>query len=114
MSATWAASAKRRPPAVLTTRPSKTSSSGTWSTCSTVPISSPSDDRTGTPLPRAWYEILLASPSTSGEPEDGADLVQHAPLSATHLLGPKAQEAALLAGIGGRLRRRQQPPAERL
>jgi hypothetical protein len=48
----------------------------------------------------------------SGHPEDGADLVQHAPLPGAHPLGAEA-EAALLAGIGSRLRRRQ-PPPERL
>jgi hypothetical protein len=54
MSATWSASAKRRPPSVFRTMPSKTSSSGTSRTCSTVPISSPPAAWTGTPLGSAW------------------------------------------------------------
>jgi hypothetical protein len=39
---------------------------------------------------------------------------QHALLSGAHLFAAEAQEAALLAGVGGRLGRGQQPPAERL
>ena len=42
----------------------------------------------------------------SGHSEDGADLVQHAPLPGAHPLGAEAEETALLAGIGSRLRRR--------
>jgi hypothetical protein len=42
-------SEQRRPPDVLRTMPSNTSNSGTCSTCSTMPISSPPEARTGRP-----------------------------------------------------------------
>jgi hypothetical protein len=50
----------------------------------------------------------------SGHAERGAHLIQHLLFSRAHLLGAEAQEAALLGGIGGRLGRGHQPPAERL
>jgi hypothetical protein len=50
----------------------------------------------------------------SGHLERGVDLVQHALLAGAHLLAARAQEAALLGGVGGRLGRGQQPAAERL
>ena len=48
----------------------------------------------------------------SGHPERGADLVQHPPLPGAHPLDAKAQEATLLAGVGGRLGRDHQPAVE--
>ena len=46
---TWSASMKRRPPSVAITIPSKTSTSGTSSTCSRVPIVAPLLLSTGVP-----------------------------------------------------------------
>jgi hypothetical protein len=50
----------------------------------------------------------------SGRTERSAHLLQHLLLPGAHLLGAEPHEAALLGGVGSRLGRGHQPPAERL
>src|SRR6266516_528423 len=52
---------KRRPSLVVITIPSKTSTSGTSSTCSRVPICLPVLLSTGVPRVAAWYEMAASS-----------------------------------------------------